>query len=539
MAYFEQPLLQNAQGGPMTGIDASVNAQEILPQNLDPLSLGYFIRNGQIHAGFSTGGFDFANGTYPITTTPKFIAQVKGSNGTKYAVSMDDTKLYQVKPAPIPPRWNTGTVHNLTLGSNVPVYITINNKMYITAAANQKIISCEPVVGTVANLTTFAGGVYIGELSQHLILVSVTDGTGTFPYRIRWSGVNNIAQFDPTVDATAGFQDLLDVGDNLTGFMTIGRTGYILREQGLTEMTPTNSGTAPFQFDHVWRGEKGIGCLHPYSSAVYGTFGCFVGQDDIYMLSGGGFNRIGGKAVNQIMSDITGWRFLAGFPIFGSVVSYLAPFGNPIGFPYLCYIISIPVTYGTSQGTTILWMYNFATQSWSRGIMDISVLTTPFCNVFDSQGTGGGFYGSGGTTSNYFQPGPAVAGGITSNTVNGLFTIVEDSFDPLSLAGGSLGLFFRTLRFGINKKATIHKIAIDYLATVGNQTATVTDTTELGTQSVVVSFPVTSGTTNATAYANFITVGERHRISITPIGANLPIITQVIACGNDGDGDTL
>lgn len=199
-----------------------------------------------------------------------------------------------------------------------------------------------------------AGAYFLGELNSQLIMLSTLEGPGNsfsaFPQRIRWcpSGIPNI--WDPNVNLGAGFSDELDVPDSIMGFLTIGRTGFIFRTNGITEMTTGNSGINPWVFNHLWASDRGIGNVFPFSIAGYGPIGIFASADDFYNISLGGFEGIGGNSLDAIFGDIAQSQFQ---PI-ASIVPYFTQ-----NYIYPVYKLDIPLGNGCKS-----WVYSIKDKVW-------------------------------------------------------------------------------------------------------------------------------------------------------------------------------
>jgi len=207
---------------------------------------------------------------------------------------------------------------------------------------------------TVGDANACAGARFLGVLGGHLVAAYTTEpapgtsGAQDFPYRVRWS-----ASGDPDVwtgDFTAGFADLVEVQDDLTGLMVLGYYGYLLRSNGVTVMQPTGSGAAPFYFIQYSNAPRGIGTSYPYSVSVYGNLGAFVGNDDVYTFDGMSFTPIGRAVKTAIFADL--------YASTDHVIGQIIPgFGQ--GFVLLSYLLAIP-------GPNVIWMYNLEEGSWVR-----------------------------------------------------------------------------------------------------------------------------------------------------------------------------
>lgn len=219
---------------------------------------------------------------------------------------------------------------------------------------------------------TVYGGVFLGELANHLILAYVTEtlnGVST-PYanRVRWSnnGFNPMnasgvfggnlgtagATFDPAINSNAGFNDFIDCPDIITGLMTLGRTAYVFRQNGITEMQPTGRGAAPYDFNHLWASQHGVGNVYPFSVAQYGNMGVFISFEQIYQITPGGMQPIGGSARDAILGDLS---LATGSP------KASIDRGFTLGYSYLVYHLRIPMAEGTRS-----YVWSQEDNSWTR-----------------------------------------------------------------------------------------------------------------------------------------------------------------------------
>lgn len=245
------------------------------------------------------------------------------------------------------------------------------------------------VAGLPPSTTTLIGGFFLGELDSHLIISSTTEipitagaagSLAFFPQRIRWSNtgfnpfdVNGVfganlgtqgATFDPSVFVNAGLNDFLDVPDQITGQMFIGRTGYIFRQNGITEISPTGNGTAPFDFNHLWASEQGIGSVYTSTTAQYGNIGIFVANDNIYIIQGQSVQAIGGGARDSIMADIA-----LTFQPPTAQISH----SYTLGYTYLVYKLFINLP----NGATRCWVYSLEDGNWAPWTMKNTTIGIP------------------------------------------------------------------------------------------------------------------------------------------------------------------
>ena len=237
--------------------------------------------------------------------------------------------------------------------------------------------------------TTLIGAQYIGELDNHLMLAytsetpitaGVVGATGSFPQRLRWSNSGfspfdasgnfgpNLgtagATFDANVFVNAGQNDFIDVPDILTGIMFIGRVGYLIRQNGITEISPTGNGTAPFDFNHLWASEQGIGNVYSATVAQYGDRGIFISTDNVYLLSTSQLSAIGGGARDAIMADLAATNQ----PPTAVIVPAMT-----LGYTYLVYMLYIQLP----NGNTRVYVYSIEDGNWAVWTISDSIIGIP------------------------------------------------------------------------------------------------------------------------------------------------------------------
>jgi len=230
------------------------------------------------------------------------------------------------------------------------------NRLYFTNGSS-RIYQWDGISNTIVTTTSICGGTFLVELDAHLLCLATTENVSgvvtNYPARVRWSQSANFAQFDPAVNPGAGFNDMLDVPDSITGIMTIGRVGFVFRANGITELVPVNRGTAPFDFNHLWASDRGIGNIYAQSIANYGSVGIFISTDEIYQMGISSFEEIGRNSLNAIMDDLAE----AGPNVFAAIVPQWIK-----NFIYLVYLLTIQ----KSDGTSVIWMYAIRDKNWTR-----------------------------------------------------------------------------------------------------------------------------------------------------------------------------
>jgi hypothetical protein len=408
---------------PFTGLHVQA-PETLIPDTATPFTSGFMFRNAELRSapvfalefpGTDTNNIGLGQTTF---NDVNFIA---------HTVAFTTRGLWQLAPLGTPPGslapWAILGGPGLVFENPVS-YRTFANILYYTnggtfLASWDGIANAPTATNAVSSISTSIaaisvadaptiiagstgplsiGGMYLAELDNHLLLANVNvldNGTGVvynFPQRVWWSANGIPTQWDFAANTNAGENDFLDVPDLITGFITIGIQGFIFRSSGITQVTPTGQGIAPFQFDHLWASDRGIGSVYQWSISQYGAIGCFISAEQIYQMGVASFEAIGGTARDAIMTDLSR---TSGNPV-GQIIPFLI-----FGYTYMVYMISIPL-----QTFTRHYVYSIEDKNWA---------------VFDTQGlliTG--------------RPEQCWTGALTSLGVPGLFP-------PSVMAGGGTG----------------------------------------------------------------------------------------------------
>lgn len=364
--------------GPWKGIDVSM-PENMIPLEATPDAANWIVRGGELRSRPRRS--QLLPGLPDNSAVTGHIGFLDSNNVAHLAVT-SNTGLWQLNSAwrqNLNKVWSNVGYYKTGNAVGLPVQfqIFLNSIFYVDGTANMwywdgirpNSLTSTPApiskaIYDTANILT-AGAVFIGELDSRIILLNTIEQVQpvagptkpkfntNFTQRIRWSASGLPFTWDPTVDVGAGFNDELDVPDSISGFMTIGRNGFVFRVNGITEMTTISGGVLPFDFNHLWASERGIGNVYPWSVANYGPIGIFIATDDIYELSLGGFKKIGGKARNAIFSDI-------GQAVFSPLGSIFPAYGAQ--YPYLTYVLSIPMPGNKNQH----WVYFVEDDCWMK-----------------------------------------------------------------------------------------------------------------------------------------------------------------------------
>lgn len=397
---------------PYGGLNVQAPENVISPAETPNMS-NFFFRNAELRSRPAFGLYlPGPDGSNPILGINSFLSK----NLVWHTVAFTQTGMFQLK-SNAQYLISIGVNPWVSLGgpqmpNNNPVSIrTFQNVVYYTNGSGH-LSAWDGSVSTPITDVAFSGttfplpnnysgttfsGLFLGELDSHMIMAYTTEltytsgvitATTTFPQRIRWSNIgfnpslNGVfganlgtagATWDPAVAVNAGFNDFLDVTDIITGQLFLGRMGYIFRQNGITEINPTGVGTAPFDFNHMWASEHGIGNVYPETIAQFGSYGAFISTDNIYQISPGNVQGIGKGTRDAIMLDLS----LAVAPPTACIMDAFAVYRV-----YLAYIVFIPMP----DGSTHAYVYSFEDANWAKWIISGTTIGVPVgCWIGDPQ----------------------------------------------------------------------------------------------------------------------------------------------------------
>lgn len=195
---------------------------------------------------------------------------------------------------------------------------------------------------------------FLFELGTHLLACYTVEGGVDAPQRVRWTGAG-----DPTdwTSANAGQTDLFNDLGPITGCIKIGQQGFIFQRNGITLVTLTGNGLAPFKFTPLFVREKGA---VPYTVQGVGANAMYVSEDDVYIFDGA--SHVGVGSIENLEFSVN-----AGVTseILSQIKTTLAS-GHLVS-SYGCISISnVPMRCYWLRTDLTTWMFNANERSWSR-----------------------------------------------------------------------------------------------------------------------------------------------------------------------------
>jgi hypothetical protein len=194
------------------------------------------------------------------------------------------------------------------------------------------------------SLTVFNDRLFVGNL------IEATDGARR--QRIRWSSATNIRDFS---ESTA-YIDLPYTQGSIVRLIPLENMLVVYMTDAIYVGTPANNPYLPVVFQRVETGNIGLVGMKAITRFLNGHF--FVGQDDIYIMTSRGPERIGAPIIGRTIKE-SGFRERL----------YVAPD-----------VENDRVVFGFNKGhelMTELWAFNYKTQAWSYDIFDTYMISNP------------------------------------------------------------------------------------------------------------------------------------------------------------------
>jgi hypothetical protein len=166
--------------------------------------------------------------------------------------------------------------------------------------------------GAFATSTTLQGVRVLRKFAGSLIGLGLIPAPGTVIASVdmifAWSATNDLDTWAPLgLDGNvtgAGFAQLADIGDYLTGLIVTNATAFIIRSQGISYATATGNATSPFNFDHIGLGDEGEGAQVTALLAQYDQSGLYVGNSDVYQIANG-ITAVGAKIKTALFNALS------------------------------------------------------------------------------------------------------------------------------------------------------------------------------------------------------------------------------------------
>ena len=229
------PQLELVYKGLWKGVDTSMPETDIDP-SATPFCQNFVLRKGEIRTRPELQNLALAP---PDNTAVLGLTSFIDSNSVVHTVAITQLGFYQLSYMFTSPNYNGNPwliIANFPSQQPMIPYAIANlqAKIFFTNGSTN-VWSWDGIQNSITNVGNLAssqtvGATFLMELGARIVLGSTNEtvaGTPvTFPFRIRWSPVLLASNtFDPSVNIGAGFNDMFDCPDSITGILPIGRTG--------------------------------------------------------------------------------------------------------------------------------------------------------------------------------------------------------------------------------------------------------------------------------------------------------------------------
>jgi len=314
------------------------NAGVLAAENVIPALNGYRPLNQFTSLGSAAGAT--IRGIYAARDNSGNIKLFAGDSDKLYTFNASTNVLDDVSKA--------GTPAYDLAGAEKWRFIQFGEYVLASGGIGEEIQKWQLGTDTVfSNLANAPKADFIAVVRDFIWTANIDDGAGRVPYKVRWSGFNDITSWTAGVDQS-DFQELPDSGA-ITGLVG-GEYATVLCEKAIFRATYTGPPLI-WQFDKV---ESQRGCTVPGSVCNYGS--------TVFYLSDNGFHAFDGSSSTPIGNEKVDKFFFKDFnPLYKDrMTSGVDPLNQIAVWSY------------TSRASTTgqpdrLLIYNYALNRWSLG----------------------------------------------------------------------------------------------------------------------------------------------------------------------------
>jgi hypothetical protein len=221
--------------------------------------------------------------------------------------------------------------------------------------------------GEFTTSTMYNGVGVLRKFAGSLIGLRLQGQLGTFTQNedmiFAWTSGDDLDEWSPVTGAGdvtgAGFEEVADIGDYLSGLIVTNATAFIIRAKGVSYATATGNASLPYDINHLGLGDEGEGAQISNLVCQYDQVGVFVGNTDIFQVS---------NTLTSIGQKIKAFLFsiLLGVPpsvneVFESANACAVNLGGDV-FPLV--VIAVGGPNGPSN-TSYLFLYNTNNGTWT------------------------------------------------------------------------------------------------------------------------------------------------------------------------------
>lgn len=254
-------------------------------------------------------GFVELGGNLPLDSRIMYFDQYFKQDGAAYTLCCTQQYLYKYNPSS--GDWDVVNETDPFTGTEEQLFqSTIMNDTFIITNGKDPIKKWDGTTwADLGGLGTIRAR-YIVPFYNHLILGFTEEDGVQCPQRIRWSDTG-----DPETwtSGNAGFMDLSDTPDWVTGFALMGSKLYVFKEYSIWEVSYVGYPNI-FSADMV---VDGVGCQAPYTLTSLGSEIVFLGNDDVYSFDGRDVKPLGErirKLIYDTAQGLINWDYIVRSP---------------------------------------------------------------------------------------------------------------------------------------------------------------------------------------------------------------------------------
>lgn len=290
-----------------------------------------------------------------LSATPLGAMSAQDDSGTSRVIAGDASSLYRLSAA----SWSDVSKSGGYSVSDAHWWEMAkwNNKVIATNIADAVQIA-DLDTGSFADMITSTlkpKARHLGIVRQrHVVLGNLDEGGTKYPYRVRWSGIDDETTFDQDQTTQSDFQDLRDDAGWVNAIVG-GEYGLIFQERGITRMTYVGTPEI-FQMDYV---ERQRGAWAPRSVVPLGQGAFFLSDEGFFYFTGAEAIPIGDGKVDQYFLDNLNFTYRH------RVIGSLFPGDHAV-------VWTFPTSAQVGGNPDKMLVFHWPTQEWSLVDLDMA-----------------------------------------------------------------------------------------------------------------------------------------------------------------------
>jgi hypothetical protein len=195
---------------------------------------------------------------------------------------------------------------------------------------------------------------HLGVVRQRFVVIgNLNEGSTAYPYRVRWTAIDDATDIDQSQVTQSDFQDLRDDAGWVNAIVG-GEYGLVFQERGITRMTYVGTPEV-FQMDYV---ERQRGAWAPRSVVPLGQGAFFLSDEGFFFFTGAEAIPIGDGKIDEYLLDNLNYAYRH------RIIGSLYPGDHAVAWTF-------PTNAQVGGNPDKMLIFHWPTQEWSLVDLDM------------------------------------------------------------------------------------------------------------------------------------------------------------------------